>query len=180
MCLAVGRAFGIPTVALRFFSVYGPRQALSNPYTGVAAIFASRLLGGAAPLIFEDGEQTRDFIHVSDIVDACIRSLLQEDVADVALNIGTGAPVTIRDVAGVLQKLLGGPGPAILNTYRHGDIRHCYPDISAAQRILGWKPKLGFEDGAEDLVEWVSGQQGHAQKLDEAFEELRNRGLVQG
>ena len=177
LCLAVGRAYEIPTVALRFFSVYGPRQALSNPYTGVAAIFASRLIGGAPPLIFEDGLQTRDFIHVSDVADACMRSLTL-DVGDVALNIGTGTPVTIAAVAQVLQKLLGGPDAQILNTYRHGDIRHCYPDVSAAREVLGWEAQIPFERGAEDLVAWVSTQSGHAEQLDRAFEELKARGLV--
>jgi dTDP-L-rhamnose 4-epimerase len=177
LCLSVGRAYGIPTVALRFFSVYGPRQALSNPYTGVAAIFASRLMGGAPPMIFEDGRQTRDFIHVRDVASACIKSLAL-DVGDVALNIGTGVPVTIADVASVLQKLLGGPDAEILETYRHGDIRHCYPDISAARAVLGWEPTISFEQGAEDLVEWVATQSGHAERLDQALDELRRRGLV--
>jgi dTDP-L-rhamnose 4-epimerase len=178
MCLSVGRAYEIPTVALRFFSVYGPRQALSNPYTGVAAIFASRLLSGAPPLIFEDGEQTRDFIHVRDVVDACMKSLFTRDVADVALNIGTGKAVTISQVAAVIQKALGGPDSQVLGTYRHGDIRHCYPDVTAAERVLGWKAALQLEDGVEDLVEWVTTQQGQAERLDAAFDELRERGLV--
>jgi dTDP-L-rhamnose 4-epimerase len=177
LCLSVGRAYDIDTVALRFFSVYGPRQALSNPYTGVAAIFASRLLAGAPPLIFEDGLQTRDFIHVDDVVDACMRSLTQE-VADVALNIGTGAPVTIAGVASILQKLLGGPDAEILNTYRHGDIRHCYPDVSAAREVLGWKAEIDFEQGAADLVKWVATQGSSASSVDRALEELRERGLV--
>jgi dTDP-L-rhamnose 4-epimerase len=177
LCLSVGRAYGIATVALRFFSVYGPRQALSNPYTGVAAIFASRLMGGAAPLIFEDGRQTRDFIHVRDVASACLKSLTT-DAGDVALNIGTGDPVTISDVAAVLQKLLGGPDAEVLHTFRHGDIRHCYPDISAAREVLGWEPTISFAEGAEDLVAWVATQSGHAERLDQAFDELRARGLV--
>lgn len=178
MCLSVGRAYDVPTVALRFFSAYGPRQALSNPYTGVAAIFASRLMGGAPPLIFEDGEQTRDFIHVRDVVSACMKGLFKEDVADVALNIGTGKPVTISQVAAVLQKALGGPDAEILGNYRHGDIRHCFPDVGAAKEILDWEATLELEDGVVDLVEWVASQTGHAERLDAAFDELRERGLV--
>jgi dTDP-L-rhamnose 4-epimerase len=178
MCLSVGRAYEIPTVALRFFSVYGPRQALGNPYTGVAAIFASRLLSGAPPLIFEDGEQTRDFIHVRDVVDACMKSLFEPDVADVALNIGTGRAVTISQVAAVIQKALGGPDAQVLNTYRHGDIRHCYPDVGAAERVLGWKATLPLEDGVQDLVEWVTTQETHGERLEVAVDELRERGLV--
>ena len=179
MCLAVGRAYGVPTIALRFFSVYGPRQALGNPYTGVAAIFASRLLGGTPPLIFEDGQQTRDFIHVSDVVDACMRSLWLENVGDVAMNIGTGTAVTIEGVATAIQKALGGPDAEILNTYRHGDIRHCYPDVTKAKEVLGWEAKLQLEDGVEDLVTWVAAQTGRADRLDSAFEELRRRGLLE-
>ena len=179
MCLAVGRAYNVPTVALRFFSVYGPRQALGNPYTGVAAIFAARLLGDTPPLIFEDGQQTRDFIHVSDVVDACMRSLLLDNVGDVALNIGTGTAVTIESVATAIQKALGGPDAEILNTYRHGDIRHCYPDVSRAKEVLGWEAKLQLEEGIEDLVTWVAAQSGREDRLDSAFEELRQRGLLQ-
>jgi dTDP-L-rhamnose 4-epimerase len=180
LCLQVGKAYNIPTAALRFFSVYGPRQALGNPYTGVAAIFASRLLGGTAPLIFEDGNQTRDFIHVNDVVDACLRSLFNEDLGYVALNIGTGTPVTIADVARILQKHLGGPEPEILNTYRKADIRHCFPDVSAAKEVLGWEPKVSFDEGVEDLVKWVASQVGHAEKLDTHVDELRRRGLLGG
>jgi dTDP-L-rhamnose 4-epimerase len=178
MCLSVGRAYEIDTVALRFFSVYGPRQALSNPYTGVAAIFANRLLGGAAPMIFEDGEQTRDFIHVSDVVAACEKSLFDPGVADVALNIGTGRPVSISHVAAVLRDALGGPEAEVLGTYRHGDIRHCSPDVSAAKEVLGWEAKLTLEDGVVDLVEWVKEQSSQVEALDAAFAELKEKGLV--
>ena len=178
LCLSVGRAYEIPTVALRFFSVYGPRQALGNPYTGVAAIFASRLLKNEPPLIFEDGGQSRDFVHVRDVVDACMKSLVKENVGDVALNIGTGNPVSIREVAALLQKSLGGPDAEILGTYRKGDIRHCYPDISAAREVLGWEPAIQLQDGVDDLVEWVSGQVDQAQGLDAHVAELREKGLI--
>jgi dTDP-L-rhamnose 4-epimerase len=178
LCLAVGRAFEVPTVALRFFSVYGPRQSLSNPYTGVAAIFASRLLAGAPPLIFEDGRQTRDFIHVRDIVDACLESLWNDEVGDVALNIGTGKPIEIGELAGLLKKELDGPDPEILSNYRHGDIRHCYPDITAAKDVLGWEPRISIEEGIADLVEWVASQSGHAEGVDRALDELREKGLI--
>lgn len=178
LCLSVGRAFDIPTVALRFFSVYGPRQALGNPYTGVAAIFASRLLGNAPPLIFEDGNQTRDFVHVRDVTDACMKSLFNEDITYTALNIGTGNPVSIGDVAALLQKHLGGPDPEVPNTFRKGDIRHCFPDVSAAREVLGWEPKIQLDEGVDDLVEWVASQVGHAERLDSHVEELRAKGLL--
>lgn len=178
LCLQVGKAYDIPTIALRFFSVYGARQALGNPYTGVAAIFASRLLGGNPPLIFEDGNQTRDFIHVSDVVDACMKSLYNEQPPSVPLNIGTGNPVTISEVATLLQKHLGGPDAEVLNTYRKADIRHCFPDVSKAKEVLGWEAKIQLDEGVEQLVEWVSSQVGGESKLDSHVEELRKRGLI--
>jgi dTDP-L-rhamnose 4-epimerase len=158
--------------------VYGPRQSLSNPYTGVAAIFASRLLAKTPPLIFEDGRQTRDFIHVRDVVNACLESLWNDDVGDVAVNIGTGNPIEIAELARILKKELDGPDPEILNTYRHGDIRHCYPDITAAKQVLGWEPRISIEEGIADLVEWVASQSGHAEGVDKALDELRQKGLI--
>ena len=178
MCLAVGRAYDIPTVALRLFSAYGPRQALSNPYTGVAAIFASRLMNGQPPLIFEDGEQSRDFVHVSDVAAATMKALWRDDVGDVAMNIGSGTRVTISEVARTIQKALGGPEAEILGTYRHGDIRHCYPDISRAKRVLDWEPKMQLPEGVEDLVGWLASQAGPENMLESAFDELRRRGLL--
>ena len=165
-------------MALRLFSAYGPRQALSNPYTGVAAIFAGRLMNGQPPLIFEDGEQSRDFVHVSDVAAATLRALARDDVGDVAMNIGSGTRVTIAEVARTIQKSLGGPDAEILGTYRHGDIRHCYPDISLARRVLDWEPKLQLAQGVEDLVGWVASQTSPENMLDSAFEELRQRGLL--
>ena len=178
MCLAIGRAFDIPTVALRLFSAYGPRQALSNPYTGVAAIFAGRLMNGKPPLIFEDGEQSRDFVHVSDVSSATMAALWRDDVGDIAMNIGSGTRVTIAEVAGTIQKAMGGPDAEILGTYRHGDIRHCFPDISLAQRVLDWQPKVQLAEGVEELVGWVASQTSAEDMVDSAFEELRRRGLL--
>ena len=178
MCLAVGRAYNIPTVALRLFSAYGPRQALSNPYTGVAAIFAGRLMNGKPPLIFEDGEQSRDFVHVSDVAAATMHALWMDEVGDIAMNVGSGIRVSISEVARTIQKAMGGPEAEILGTYRHGDIRHCFPDISLAKRVLKWEPKLELADGVEDLVGWVASQTSPENRLDSAFEELRRRGLL--
>ena len=178
MCLVVGKAYGVPTVALRFFNVYGPGQSLGNPYTGVAAIFSARLLAGAPPLVFEDGTQSRDFIHVQDIARACYLILESRDVAGVALNVGTGRPTTIADVAEVLQRTLGGPPAQVLGSYRAGDIRHCYADISAIRRTLGWEPMFSFEQGMDDLARWVRTQSGDARGQEQAYSELRTHGLV--
>jgi len=178
MCLAIGRAYDIPTVALRFFNVYGPRQALSNPYTGVAAIFSARLLNGNRPLVFEDGYQTRDLIHVSDIVRANLL-VLERDEADYGVfNVGTGQPHTVLDVAYALAEGLGVDiEPDIVGQYRAGDIRHCYADITRIRETLDFEPQMRFEDGMADLVAWIRDQEGH-DLVDQARAELERRGLT--
>ena len=142
-CLTVGRAYKIPTLALRYFNIQGTRQSLSNPYTGICAIFSSRLLNNERPLIFEDGEQTRDFVHVSDIVQANLLAL-ETDKADYeAINIGTGRAFTVREIAEKLaQGLSKDIVPEISEKYREGDIRHCSADITKARNLLGYEPKV--------------------------------------
>ena len=178
MCLNVGRAYGIPTVALRYFNTYGRRQALSNPYTGVAAIFSSRLLNGNQPLIFEDGLQSRDFIHVTDIVQANLLGM-ENDAADFQVfNIGTGRRLTISDVAHTLAQDLGLEiKPEFVEQFRVGDIRHCYADISKARDLLGFEPRTRFEDGMADLVNWIR-QQDSVDWVEQAKAELDERGLA--
>jgi dTDP-L-rhamnose 4-epimerase len=178
MCLVIGRAYGIPTVALRYFNTYGPRQALSNPYTGVAAIFSSRLLNGNPPLIFEDGLQSRDFVHVSDIAQANLLAMRNGHANYEVFNIGTGRPLTVLDVAHALSKALSVEiEPKMVGKFREGDIRHCYADISKAQRVLGYTPRVAFEDGISDLVKWVSEQES-LDLVDNAARELEKRGLT--
>jgi dTDP-L-rhamnose 4-epimerase len=178
MSLVTGAAYGIPTVALRFFNVYGEGQALSNPYTGVAAIFASRLLNRRAPMIFEDGEQSRDFTHVSDIVQGVIAALESESAPGHAVNLGTGRPTSVARVAEVLAEGVGVDVVAERNgQYRAGDIRHCYADIAAAERLLDYSPKVRFEDGMSALVEWLTDQQA-VDRVDDATSELAARGLT--
>lgn len=180
LCLAVGYAYRIPTVALRYFNVYGPRQALSNPYTGVAAIFSARLLNGNPPLIFEDGNQTRDFVHVSDIVQANLLAM-ETDRADYqAVNVGTGAPTSVLRVASLLSGHLGFEGePLIAGKFREGDIRHCFADISRARTLLGYEPKVSLPAGIPELVRWVKAQQHVHDGTDQAAEELRRWGLTE-
>ncbi|TAH53916.1 MAG: NAD-dependent epimerase/dehydratase family protein [Chloroflexota bacterium] len=178
MCLSVGRAYKIPTVALRFFNVYGPRQALSNPYTGVAAIFSGRLLNGNSPLIFEDGLQSRDFVHVSDIVQGLVLAMERDAANYEAINIGTGRCISILEVANALiQELQVSVEPQINQQFREGDIRHCYADISKAQRLLGYQPKVKFEQGVGDLVEWVRRQKAQ-DMVEAATAELVAHGLT--
>jgi dTDP-L-rhamnose 4-epimerase len=178
MCLMVGRAYGIPTVALRFFNVFGPRQALSNPYTGVLAIFAARLLNGHPPLIFEDGLQRRDFVSVYDIVQACRLALEVPDAAGRAFNIGSGQATTVREIADMMAAVMGKPiAPDICGKYRTGDIRHCFADITLAQQVLGYRPAVTLEDGLTELAEWLRDQRAEDRVAD-ASRELATRGLT--
>lgn len=178
MCLCVGRAYGLPTVALRFFNVYGERQALSNPYTGVAAIFASRLLNGQPPLIYEDGRQSRDFLHVSDVVQAVLLAIRKPDADYQALNVGTGRATAVNDVAVVLAKSLGQAiQPKILKTFRAGDIRHCVADITKITDRLGYRPQVSFEEGMARLTAWLCSQKPK-DRTARAASQLTVRGLV--
>ncbi|MCI0485044.1 MAG: NAD-dependent epimerase/dehydratase family protein [Blastocatellia bacterium] len=178
LCLIVGQAYSIPTVALRYFNVYGPRQALSNPYTGVCAIFSSRLLNDQRPIIFEDGEQTRDFVHVSDIVRANLLAL-ETDAADYkAVNIGTGVATSVLQIARLLAEGLGKElEPELVSKYRQGDIRHCVADIARARALLGYEPKVTLERGIPELLDWVS-RQTAADRVTEATKELEAHRLV--
>jgi dTDP-L-rhamnose 4-epimerase len=177
-CLIVGRAYGIPTVALRFFNVFGTRQALSNPYTGVLAIFGSRLLNDRPPLIFEDGRQRRDFVSVYDVVQACRLALDAPDADGCAINVGSGRSYTVAEVAELMAASLGKSiAPEATAKYRVGDIRHCTADISLAQRILGYQPAVTLEDGLVELSEWLRDQSAE-DRVVEAGRELASRGLA--
>jgi dTDP-L-rhamnose 4-epimerase len=178
MFLAVGAAYGIPAVALRFFNVYGERQALSNPYTGVAAIFSSRLLNDRPPLVFEDGNQTRDFIDVRDITRACALALTQDGADGRTVNVGTGRPTSIREVARVIAQGLGKEiEPEVVNQYRAGDIRHCYADPRLAEELLGFRAEIPFDAGMQELLAWLEGQEA-ADSVDVARDALVARGLA--
>lgn len=178
--LIVGRAHNIPTVACRFFNVYGPRQALSNPYTGAAAIFSSRVKNGNPPLIYEDGKQLRDFINVRDLVEAKLFLMENEDANLEAYNICTGKPKPIFEIAKTLAELHGRPDlvPQITGQFRAGDIRHCYGDGSKLA-ALGWKSRVELEAGLKELVEWSS-QVESVDRMEEAHRELVARGLIHG
>lgn len=177
-CLAVGRAYKIPTVAFRYFNVYGTRQALSNPYTGVCAIFSSRLMNDQAPMIFEDGLQSRDFVHVSDIVQANLLALENDGADYQAVNVGTGRATSVREIAQLLAKGLGKEiEPEIVGKYREGDIRHCVSDITKAKSLIGYEPKVTLEAGLEELLAWVS-QQEADDRVQTATAELAAHSLV--
>jgi dTDP-L-rhamnose 4-epimerase len=178
LCLVFGAAYEVPTVALRFFNVYGPRQALSNPYTGVLAIFASRLLNGNAPLVYEDGGQRRDFVNVKDVARGIVRALEHDGADGRALNIGSGRSVTVDDIARSLARVLGSDlEPEVTGKYRAGDIRHCFADISLARDLLGYEPQVELEDGMRELAEWLATQTAD-DRVDAATAELVTRGLA--
>jgi dTDP-L-rhamnose 4-epimerase len=178
MTLIFGKTYGIPVVALRYFNIYGTRQSLSNPYTGVAAIFASRLMNNKPPVIFEDGQQMRDFVSVHDIARANLLAMENSGADGRAINIGSGQPVTIREVADELQRALGSNLPLeITGKYRAGDIRHCFGDISLATQLLGYQPKTRLKEGIEELVAWLESQQAD-DSVDAAMEKLTAHGLV--
>ncbi|MGH7529234.1 MAG: NAD-dependent epimerase/dehydratase family protein [Gemmatimonadales bacterium] len=179
LCLSVGYAYRIPTVALRYFNVYGERQALSNPYTGVAAIFSARVLNGQPPVIFEDGCQSRDFVHVSDIVRANLLALGTSRADYQAVNVGTGRPTTVHQVADAIIAALEGRdlAPRVLGSFREGDIRHCYADIGLAREALGYEPAVSFADGVRQLVTWVR-QERATDQFERAHREMVARGLA--
>ncbi|MCA0454380.1 MAG: GDP-mannose 4,6-dehydratase [Chloroflexi bacterium] len=178
MFLVLGKALNIPTMALRFFNAYGPRQSLSNPYTGVAAIFASRLMNNQSPIIYEDGQQRRDFIHVSDVARAVVAALDSSLQVWKPYNVGTGSYVTIAYIAQYLAKLLEkNIEPTLSGQYRVGDIRHCYSDSSLIARDLGFKAQLSFDEGMKDLVAWL-GDQKAVDRVDESLNLLRASGMI--
>jgi dTDP-L-rhamnose 4-epimerase len=179
LCLLIGKAYNIPTVALRFFNVYGTRQALSNPYTGVLAIFASRFLNDNPPLIFEDGHQKRDFVSVYDIARASRLALETSGAEDNVFNIGSGNAYTVIEIAEKMARVLGKEHitAEITGKYRVGDIRHCFSDISKAKTILGYEPQVALEEGLIELAEWLEGQTA-VDKVAEMSKELAARGLT--
>ena len=179
MTLAWARAYRVPATALRFFNVYGPRQALSNPYTGVGAIFASRLLNDRPPVIFEDGGQSRDFIHVSDIARGIMLALEPGKGDSLAINLGAGRPVSVRDVAEVLAAELGKQHlePEVRNEFRAGDIRHCISDSTLARDTLGFTASVSFEQGMKELAAWLAGQEA-TDLVADATAQLADRGLT--
>ncbi len=184
--LLLGQTYKVPTVALRFFGTYGEGQSLSNPYTGVAAIFACRVLNGKPPLVFEDGLQRRDFIHVSDVAKAVVAAVELPSVEGV-FNVGTGTPTTVLALAQgwcniAAQRGFPAVQPKVLNQSRAGDIRHCTADITKIEQAFGWRPQVNIRDGLGRLADWIIANNFHKQlpddKTDTAIQELVRAGLV--
>jgi dTDP-L-rhamnose 4-epimerase len=178
LALVLGRAYGLETVALRYLNVYGPRQALGNPYTGVAAIFAARLLNGRRPLVFEDGSQIRDLVHVADVVRGTLAAMDAPAAPGHAINVATGRPIRIADLARRLASALGTHlEPELTGEFRAGDIRHCFADVRRARDLLAFEAFRSIDEGLPELADWVARQQVE-ESGDEAVALLRARGLV--
>ena len=182
LTLTLSPVYGMEGVALRLWNAYGPGQALSNPYTGVLAIFASRIANGNRPLIFEDGEQQRDFIHVEDVAQAFLLALDRPEAAGQVYNVGSGQHRTVTEVATLLATAMGRPDlrPEITGKARTGDVRHNIPDIGKIERELGYRSAMDFGRGLSELAEWVAAQEAESarDRVAEAREELEARGLV--
>jgi dTDP-L-rhamnose 4-epimerase len=182
LSLMVGKTYGLDTTALRFFGTYGTRQALSNPYTGVCAIFSTSLLAGNSPMLYEDGLQSRDLIYVKDICQALMLSMEKPEAKNEVFNVGTGVPITIKQVAEVLAKNINPAiAPNITYQFRAGDVRHTTADITKISSKLGYKPKYTFETGIKELLEWIKTQPKisfASDKAQQAKEELAKKGLI--
>jgi len=178
--LMIGNTYGINTTVLRFFLTYGTRQALSNPYTGVCAIFSTRVLNGKSPIIFEDGNQSRDFVNVNDVCQALILAMEKNAANGEIFNVGTGIPITIREVAEILTRKINPDLKPVLNyQYRIGDIRHCIADISKIKNKLGYRPLITFKKGIDDLIDWIKPQAKYIKETSEiALDKLKEKGLL--
>ena len=180
LSLLIGKTYNIDFTILRFFLVYGSRQSISNPYTGVCNIFATNILNNRSPMIYEDGLQSRDFVNVNDVCQAIILSMEKEEAKGQIFNVGTGIPIKIKEVAELfIKKLNSDLDPLVTQKYRMGDIRHCIADITKIKKFLGFKPSIAFKDGIDDLINWIQREKGKIQdKSQLALNELKEKGLL--
>jgi dTDP-L-rhamnose 4-epimerase len=177
ICLLVGETYNLPVSVLRYFNVYGPRQSLRNPYTGVLNTFITRLLNGKPPQVYEDGRESRDFVHVKDVVQACLMAMTREEANGQIINVGSGQALSLLQAAQTVARIFGGPEPIITGQYRAGDIRHCHADLSRARQLLGYEPGVMFEDGMRELIDGLADQYWEDRSL-VAEIELQKHGLT--
>jgi dTDP-L-rhamnose 4-epimerase len=178
MVLSFGKAYKIPAVAFRMFNVYGAYQALNNPYTGVAAIFSNKLLNDEQPMVFEDGKQRRDFVHVEDVAEAYALAIENKGGDGLAMNLGSGRSISVSEIATSLASILKKDiAPMVTHKFRDGDIRNCFADITLIKEKLGWSPKWKFEDGVKTMTDWLISEKENAKKTD-SIEELKKMGLL--
>jgi dTDP-L-rhamnose 4-epimerase len=172
-------ALGIGYAILRLQNVYGEGQSLNNPYTGILSIFSTKVRRGADLPLFEDGEETRDFVHVDDVAEALSRALTQPDPANAVINVGSGIATSVAEVARLLNEALGGNSALrVTGEYRLGDIRHNFADISRLERVLGFRPRVTLDQGLARFADWVLSQELPDDQLDRANAELRARKLM--
>ena len=175
-CLVAGAAHGFPVVALRYFNVFGSRQSQHNPYTGVVTTFVNRISAGRPPEVYEDGDESRDYVHVSDVVRANVLAMESDRAVGRALNVGSGERITVLAVASAVAASLGGPPPVVNAKFRVGDVRHCFADLRLSRSALGYEPAVRFADAIGDLAREMGSAKGR--DLSEAAEaELRSWGL---
>jgi dTDP-L-rhamnose 4-epimerase len=175
-----GRALGIPTVIFRLQNVYGEGQSLKNPYTGILSIFANQIRQGKIINLYEDGQESRDFVHVSDVARAIVLGVTSDRADGDTLNVGYGKPMSVERIALLLSELLGADAqPIVSGQYRVGDIRHGYADTSAIYQRLGFTPELSLEQGLDRFVAWVRRQPMEDDRLDAATQELLSRGFME-
>lgn len=172
-------ALGFTPVIFRFQNVYGEGQSLQNPYTGIISIFYNRARQGLDIPIYEDGLESRDFVHIDDIVDGLVRALDADVPPGAVMNLGAGAPTTVSELATELLGAAGFDVPVrVTGQFRVGDIRHCYADLTRARELIGFRPNVSLADGLKRFCAWAAGQPVHEDRLDTATEELRRKGLA--
>ena len=179
MILLMGKSLDIPAVALRYQNVYGPGQSLSNPYTGILSIFSTRILNGNDIDIYEDGEESRDFVFINDVVDATVLALEKEEANNQIFNVGSGVATTVSQVANSLKEFYNSNvNVTISGKFRLGDIRHNYADLSKIKEALGFSPKFDFNSGISEFVKWVKTQKIKEDKYESSIQELKQKGLI--
>ena len=179
MILLIGKSLNIPAVALRYQNVYGPGQSLSNPYTGILSIFSTRLLNGNGIDIYEDGQESRDFVFIDDVVSATILALEKKKANNQIFNVGSGIATSVSEVANLLKSLYNSDIKiSVSGKYRLGDIRHNYADLSKIRSELGFSPKFDFISGITLFVNWVKTQEVMEDKYEISIQELESKGLI--